>query len=119
MECADVAVCNVQELTCDCPNGYEGDGYRCFDLDECLLKTHNCDPNSECKNTIGSYQCECPNGYTSNFDGSKCIDLDECKIKMHNCHEPEDWGATNEEKRLQSGIKKTLYSPTRARKTNQ
>ena len=28
MECHQVAICNVRDGTCDCPNGYEGDGYR-------------------------------------------------------------------------------------------
>lgn len=104
MECHQVAICNSRDGTCDCPNGYEGDGYRCFDIDECSLKTHQCDSNSDCKNTVGSYHCECPNGYMANFDGSKCVDIDECEIDMHNCHQPEDWAATPIETRMQLGL---------------
>lgn len=104
MECHQVAICNSRDGTCECPNGYEGDGYRCFDIDECGLKTHQCDSNSDCKNTVGSYHCECPNGYMANFDGSKCVDIDECEIDMHNCHQPEDWAATPIETRMQLGL---------------
>ena len=104
MECADVAVCNVNEQTCECPKGYEGDGYRCFDKDECSLKTHHCDVNSDCKNAIGSYHCECPNGYMADQSGSNCVDIDECELKMHDCHAPEDWAATPLDTRMQLGL---------------
>ena len=73
------------------------------------MKTHQCDSNSDCKNTVGSYHCECPNGYMANSDGSKCVDIDECEIDMHNCHQPEDWAATPIETRMQLGLFRLEY----------
>ena len=40
------------------------------DLDECTTRTHNCDVNAECVNTVGSYSCTCSVGYTG--DGQNC-----------------------------------------------
>ena len=33
------------------------------DINECLLKSHQCKLPSKCRNTIGDYKCECPSGY--------------------------------------------------------
>ena len=40
------------------------------DIDECTEDTDMCDPNAECTNTIGSYNCTCTVGYTGN--GRNC-----------------------------------------------
>lgn len=40
------------------------------DWNECDLKTDNCDPNSYCTNTVGSFVCTCNTGYTK--VGSTC-----------------------------------------------
>ena len=40
------------------------------DKDECIGNNHNCDPNSTCQNTEGSYKCICNEGYTA--DGHTC-----------------------------------------------
>ena len=40
------------------------------DEDECQTKTHNCDVNAQCKNTIGSFNCTCLQGYLG--DGMQC-----------------------------------------------
>ncbi|CAG5106783.1 Oidioi.mRNA.OKI2018_I69.chr1.g2997.t1.cds [Oikopleura dioica] len=108
LECHDNAVCNVDMATCHCNNGYEGDGYRCFDYNECALKLHNCDELAKCKNTEGGYECICPNGFESDSTGNKCLDINECSRGTHNCHAPEDWAATGEETRVKYG----LYSST-------
>ena len=34
------------------------------DLDECGVGTASCDPNSDCVDTDGSYDCICRAGYT-------------------------------------------------------
>ena len=38
-----------------CFDGFYGDGSKggCFDEDECLRATHDCDPNADCKNYAG------------------------------------------------------------------
>eukprot|EP01084_Bolivina_argentea_P109138 195062_1 len=51
-------------FTCECNEGYEGDGVTCTDIDECLANTFICDMNANCVNNIGSYSCECNNGYS-------------------------------------------------------
>ena len=40
------------------------------DLNECLLGIANCDINSLCRNTDGSFTCECLRGYIG--DGNTC-----------------------------------------------
>ena len=38
----------------------------CADIDECARGTDNCDPNADCRNTQGSFQCVCREGYEGN-----------------------------------------------------
>ena len=40
-----------------------------LDIDECITKTHKCDPNSYCSNTIGSYGCLCKEGFKMSDEG--------------------------------------------------
>ena len=40
------------------------------DIDECALKTDNCDSNANCTNTKGTYNCTCKEGYLG--DGFNC-----------------------------------------------
>ena len=35
-------------------------------VDECVEKSHSCDPNAKCTNTNKSYSCECKAGYEGN-----------------------------------------------------
>ena len=44
---------------CDCPPGYDGDGWTCDDIDECNVTNHNCSNYANCINDIGSYRCNC------------------------------------------------------------
>ncbi|XP_064597834.1 LOW QUALITY PROTEIN: uncharacterized protein LOC135464334 [Liolophura sinensis] len=69
--CKDVA----RKVTCECNDGYEGDGLLCKDIDECV-GTHDCPKDTTCNNTEGSYKCVCANGYT--LDGDACVDENEC-----------------------------------------
>ena len=39
--------------------------------------THECDDNSECVNSSGSFECECKDGFVKNATMS-CTDVDEC-----------------------------------------
>ena len=55
-----------------------------MDIDECSTLTHSCHPDSDCTNTMGSYDCECKDGFTG--DGLICYDIDECKVANLDCH---------------------------------
>uniref|UniRef100_A0A0N5AWV6 Kunitz/Bovine pancreatic trypsin inhibitor domain protein n=1 Tax=Syphacia muris TaxID=451379 RepID=A0A0N5AWV6_9BILA len=68
--CSKFAYCINGE--CKCRKGYEGDGYDCKDMNECVSKRYNkCHRNAYCLNTVGSYRCECHVGYAGN--GILCI----------------------------------------------
>ena len=40
------------------------------DVDECVNKSHDCDANAYCNNTVGSYRCTCNSWYQGN--GTSC-----------------------------------------------
>ena len=77
-ECHDDAFCSntFGSYNCTCGDGYEGDGFNCTDIDECIEETNDCSDDSVCFNTIGSFECECNDGYFG--DGVICVDSDEC-----------------------------------------
>jgi hypothetical protein len=56
--------------------GYSGSGAVCTNVDECADTTSNCDPNSNCTDSIGSYSCACNAGWVGT--GTRCSDIDEC-----------------------------------------
>jgi len=59
----------------DCEQGFERglDGV-CADIDECEGGTHDCSPQTECRNTDGGFECSaCPDGFLDvNGDGTLC-----------------------------------------------
>ncbi|XP_072895124.1 uncharacterized protein [Hemitrygon akajei] len=60
-----------------CPDNLQGDGEKCYDLDECQENTDTCE--QICTNTFGSYNCSCEVGYAVNAtNSSMCDDIDEC-----------------------------------------
>ena len=83
--CDQNANCSNKEgfYDCACKTGYSGDGYFCYDVDECETDEHDCHGRSKCINTIGSFTCFCPAGTVGN--GQACNDLNECDYGPHNC----------------------------------
>ena len=50
----------------------------CEDVNECRTKTHRCDKNAICGNTVGSYVCDCKEGGNWYGDGFDCYYHDPC-----------------------------------------
>jgi cysteine-rich repeat protein len=72
-------------FTCECNDGYSGNGVTCTDENECDLNTDNCDANATCTNTAGSFTCDCNDGYSGN--GVTCTSdaVNECDLNTDNC----------------------------------
>jgi hypothetical protein len=74
-------VCNA------CPLGYEGDGFICRDVNECVRMAQPCFRNGTCVNSPGSWACgACPAGYTGTGRGADgCRDVNECASSNGGC----------------------------------
>ncbi|EDV19289.1 uncharacterized protein TRIADDRAFT_62271 [Trichoplax adhaerens] len=71
LNCSSDAVCssmtNGSYVTyiCSCKSGFNGDGFRCYDIDECAAQGIGIgspcplEKNQVCVNSIGSYRCVC------------------------------------------------------------
>ncbi|BBH01349.1 VACUOLAR SORTING RECEPTOR 7, partial [Prunus dulcis] len=69
------SACSNSELSgCKCPQGFQGDGHKCEDINECKERTAcQCDGCS-CKNTWGGYYCKCKGGQLYMKDQDTCIE---------------------------------------------
>eukprot|EP00794_Sanderia_malayensis_P020653 gene20653-22694_t len=77
---------NFANLTADCapcPEGYIGDGRKCYDLNECVTNVSLC--NQLCTNFLGGYNCSCYSGFELS-NATYCGDIDECSRNQHSCH---------------------------------
>ena len=103
-KCNEHATCDdtVCSYTCNCLNGWTGDGESCADINECDDGSCNdgfngdgfdfpdinecgndpCGFNTVCISTHGAFECECAIGYKgdamigcSNIDGKVCEDV--------------------------------------------
>ena len=71
--------------SCECFDGFTGNGTFCSDDDECVEGSNTCDVMvSTCLNTDGSYTCECATGYEETSKMT-CDDIDECLTSWHRC----------------------------------
>ncbi|XP_035689728.1 fibrillin-2-like [Branchiostoma floridae] len=66
--CSSNATCKEEYFyfSCECKDGFTGDGVSCQDIDECSLGLDDCHSNADCRNTEGSYTCACSRGFTGN-----------------------------------------------------
>jgi hypothetical protein len=107
--CSPNATCTERlgVFNCVCNPGFQGDGYKCGDINECASRPepcdfaqhcfqtpdgivcncpeslNRCDPDALCQNTLGTYICICPPGFVG--EGLTCDDLDECELNLDNC----------------------------------
>ena len=80
-DCHHQANCidTLDSFTCECKDGWFGDGKNCNGVDQCSFGTHGCPRNSQCVNGEGSSTyCVCNDGYQ--MERGKCVDIDECKV---------------------------------------
>uniref|UniRef100_A0A3B4F981 Cubilin n=1 Tax=Pundamilia nyererei TaxID=303518 RepID=A0A3B4F981_9CICH len=67
--------------------GWQGNGYSCQDVDECLTNNGGCSttPMVQCLNTMGSFHCgPCPPGYEG--DGKACTQSNICDTNNGGCY---------------------------------
>ena len=81
--CHEHAKCDPTANTCTCADNTSGNGYECFDDNECSDGTHTCHSRASCYNLPSTYACICHAGFRG--DGENCDDIDECAEGIHNC----------------------------------
>jgi hypothetical protein len=45
-----------------------------LDLNECAVGADDCNENSVCKNTRGSFECDCKNGFYKESGSNQCME---------------------------------------------
>ncbi|XP_033098103.1 uncharacterized protein LOC117102007 [Anneissia japonica] len=82
----------AENATCGgCPTGLIGDGFKCYDYDECAAGMDQddqvpfCEHTELCTNTLGSYTCSCRSGYELHPNQKDCPDIDECDRGTDSC----------------------------------
>ncbi|XP_075036544.1 uromodulin-like [Mixophyes fleayi] len=94
LRAANCSICDINAScikylfshACVCNEGFRGDGYSCYDIDECTYYYYyyTCN-NAYCINTYGSYNCVCSSGFIS--ENKTCVDVDECsRPELNSCH---------------------------------
>lgn len=77
---AKLTVVGRRNIVCRCNVGFQGDGIKCSDINECAGIRDPCrDLKMKCVNTFGSYSCNCSHGYRATRIG--CVDINECESK--------------------------------------
>ena len=83
--CLNNGNCSISEnntVECGCDTGFNGDFCQ-FDVDECLLETHDCTGSSQCQNSYGTFTCICNEGLT----GVNCdVSINPCSVVLCTQH---------------------------------
>ncbi|XP_022107056.1 mucin-like protein [Acanthaster planci] len=87
VDCKDEAPPLLNSTCGPCPEGLEGDGKTCADIDECVEMSTDDQASSGrrgcdqiCENTLGGFKCRCRTGYFLDEDGKTCL-----KLSASNC----------------------------------
>ncbi|KAM9324471.1 stabilin-1 [Gastrophryne carolinensis] len=82
------AVCVIanSSASCQCKNGYEGDGAFCEPINECKKPGRGgCSENAICINSPTGVLCQCNTGWKG--DGIECVPIDNCASEDRGgCH---------------------------------
>ena len=81
------AICTntIGGFQCHCTQGWQGDGYFCSDINECVNGSV-CGINQICRNTAGNYSCICKEGWKFiGLANKECHDVDECTLGLDDC----------------------------------
>ena len=62
----------ISILRIQCKVGFRGDGHHCWDINECIEKTHTCVHNAYCYDTDGSFECECETNWILRTGDTEC-----------------------------------------------
>jgi len=77
--CENGCINGMDGYTCNCAEGYTD--FNCdWDVNECILKTHNCHQDARCVNIPGGFTCRCTKGWQG--DGVTCTDIDDCVFEQ-------------------------------------
>ncbi|XP_068107990.1 stabilin-1 isoform X2 [Hyperolius riggenbachi] len=89
-----VCVSTENSTSCQCENGYEGDGTVCQLMDECKKPERGgCSENAICTSSPPGISCQCNPGWTG--DGIECIAVDNCASESKGgCHADADCSFT-------------------------
>ncbi|XP_023572700.1 stabilin-2 isoform X1 [Octodon degus] len=83
--CSAHATC-VENNTCECNLGYEGDGITCTVVAFCKQNNGGCAKVAQCSQKGTKVSCRCPTGYQG--DGHSCMEIDPCTDGLNGgCHE--------------------------------
>ncbi|EDV27736.1 uncharacterized protein TRIADDRAFT_53733 [Trichoplax adhaerens] len=66
-----------------CPGGLQGDGVKCYDVNECETGASLC--NQTCVNTVGCYSCLCNAGFELDANKFDCKAIISCSSISNNC----------------------------------
>ncbi|XP_033124327.1 uncharacterized protein LOC117122739 [Anneissia japonica] len=80
--CTDNVAPDPNATCASCPSGLVGDGFKCYDYDECMVNNAGCD--HLCSNTLGGFECSCSEGYSLQNDFMSCNDINEC-LQENDC----------------------------------
>ncbi|KAF7287931.1 hypothetical protein GWI33_000273 [Rhynchophorus ferrugineus] len=85
---------DLQGYVCICNEGYEGDGYHCYELTQSCTTADNCDPHATCTydEHLGRSRCICNTKYAG--DGYNCTLIATC-TSQQDCAPTEECAFSN------------------------